>query len=412
MEKYTINDVETFIIPFDKARTVSCAFLIKKGSVHEPEELAGISHFIEHMVFRGTEKYDRFSLKYTVEVVGGNLNAFTDRLATAYYAKVPEFHFEKSIDVLKELTFHPIFSPEDMEIERKIIIEEYKMSQDDPTSKLFDTLIETVWPGAYGRPIIGRKETIEKISVEDLREYHKKNYNLSDTKIVLAGKVNDQLLTFLEETLKDLKKTEKGNELPPPPSFHYTEPKYVLRNDLEQVHIAIAKPVCGRADRDIYPLFTLNTALGSGMSSILFHEIREKEGFVYDVFSQLYTLKETGILIVYAAFSPEKIEEFFKKLKAVLSSEKLFMKNYEYGKMRYLGKLEMITDNPSGMMSFVIENLSHGFLETLEDRVEKMKAVTQEEYRRVYERFVTGKWSVFGIGPEAGRILENYEMIV
>ncbi|ACM23421.1 MULTISPECIES: M16 family metallopeptidase [Thermotoga] len=412
MEKCTINDIETFIIPFDKARTVSCAFLIKKGSAHEPEELAGISHFIEHMAFRGTKKYDHFSLKYTVEVVGGSLNAFTDKLATAYYAKVPEFHFEKTADVLKELTFHPVFSPEDTEIERKIIIEEYKMAQDDPTSKLFDTLIETVWPGPYGRPIIGRRETIEKISAEDLREYHRKNYSPSDTKIVLAGKVKDQYLKFLEDILKDLKKSEGKNDLPPSPSFHFSEPRYIVRNDLEQVHVAIAKPVCGREDEDIYPLFVLNTALGSGMSSILFHEIREKEGFVYDVFSQLYTLKETGILIVYAALSPEKIEEFFEKLRAVLSSRDLFMRNFEYGKMRYLGKLEMITDNPAGMMSFVIDNLSHSSLETLEDRVEKVKTVTQEKYQRAYEKFLSGKWSVFGIGPESGRILENHEMIV
>ena len=412
MERHTVNEIEIFTIPFDKARTISCAFLIKKGSAHEPEELAGISHFIEHMAFRGTKSYDHFSLKYTVEVVGGTLNAFTDKLATAYYAKVPEFHFGKTLNVLKEITFYPIFSPEDTEIERKIILEEYKMSQDDPTSKLFDTLVETVWPGPYGRPIIGRKETIEKISSEDLREYHRKNYNLPDTKIILAGKVNDDYLSLLEKELSELERNKPGDPLPPPPSFEHTEPRYIVRNDLEQVHIAMARPICGRISEDIYPLYALNTALGSGMSSILFHEIREKEGFVYDVFSQIYALKETGIIIVYAALSPEKIDEFFSKMKEVLSNESLFMKNFEYGKTRYLGKLDMVTDNPAGMMSFVIDNLSHDSLETIEERVERIKNVSKEDYRRAYERFIAGNWSVFGIGPESGKIIEKHEMIV
>ncbi|PLV60000.1 pitrilysin family protein [Thermotoga sp. KOL6] len=412
MESHTINGVEVFIIPFDKARTVSCAFLIKKGSVHEPDELAGISHFIEHMAFRGTKNYDHFSLKYTVEVVGGNLNAFTDKLVTAYYAKVPEFHLEKTANVLKEITFHPIFSPEDTEIERKIILEEYKMSQDDPTSKLFDTLIETVWPGAYGRPVIGREETIKRISAEDLRKYHRRNYNLSNTKIVLAGKVNNDSLKILERELKNVRKGRKEKAQPSSPVFRYTDPKYIPRNDLEQVHIAVAKPVCGRNERDFYSLLVLNTALGSGMSSILFHEIREKEGFVYEIFSQFYTLKETGVLLIYAALSPEKIDEFMQKLREILSKEELFMRNFDYGKMRYLGKLEMITDNPSGVMSFVIDNVTHDSTETLEERVEKIKSVSLGDYRKAFERFITGKWSVFGIGPDSGKILERYNLIV
>jgi len=412
MESLRINDVRVLVVPFDRVKTVSCAFLVKSGSAHEPDELAGISHFIEHVAFRGTERYDQFSLKYSVESVGGTLNAFTDRLATVYYVRVPEFHFEKTLDVLKEITFFPTFNEEDVEIERRVILEEYKMSLDDPPTRLFDTLVETVWPGPFGRAIIGRKETIEKITSEDLRSYHKKSYGNDNTAILLAGKVSDKELKRVEEVVEELGKRTAELWLPDDPIFNSVKSFYLKREDLEQVHVALVKPVPGRKSPEYHTLAVLNTALGSGMSSILFNEMREKEGFVYEISSQVYSLNGTGILVVYAALSPEKIEEFFQKLKKVLSDRSLFLRSFEYGKMRYLGKLEMLTDSPQGVLSFIMEGLIFGEEETPEGVMEKVKAVEKEDYEKLYEKIFPGEWSVFGIGPSQGEILRSYEFKV
>jgi len=412
MESLKINDIGIFAIPFDRVKTVSCAFLVRSGSAHEPNELAGISHFIEHAAFRGTRNYDQFSLKYSIESVGGTLNAFTDRLATVYYVRVPEFHFEKTLDVLKEITFFPLFDEKDVEIERRVILEEYKMSLDDPPTRLLDTLMEMVWPGPFGRAIIGRKETIEKISPEDLRTYHERSYGNDNTVILLAGKVSDKELKKVEKVVEELGKKTTELRLPDDPIFNSLKSFYLKREDLEQVHVALVRPVPGRKSPEYHTLAVLNTALGSGMSSILFNEMREKEGFVYEISSQVYLLNKTGILVIYAALSPEKIEEFFQKLKKVLSDRSLFLRNFEYGKTRYLGKLEMLTDSPHGILSFVMESLIFGEEETPDEVMEKVKAVDREDYERLYEEVFLGDWCVFGIGPSQGEILRSYEFKV
>jgi len=391
-------------IPFDSVKTVSCAFVVKSGSADEPDSLAGISHYLEHVVFRGTKKYDHFQLKYIVESVGGILNAFTDRKATVFYIKVPEMNFLKSFDVLKSLVFEPTIDEEAVEIERKVIIEEYKMNKDDPTSYLHDLLFENVWKGPFGRPILGYENTIKNISREELVEYHNKVYFPKNMIVVLAGKLNGVFMNTVKKELEKIDKKGRERSKNFFPKFSYPSSSvYEVRNDLEQVHVALVKAVPGKGDSSYPAVAVLDTALGSGMSSLLFHEIREKEGLVYDIYSQMYTLKHTGIMVIYSSMSPDSLRIFFKKLRELLSSGQI-LKNFEYGKNRLLGKLEMMTESPGTIMSFVVDRLVCE-LENydIDLFMEKIKKLSENDFEKIVEKVLLGNWAVFGVGPDSAR---------
>ena len=398
-----IGKFRVISIPFDNVKTVSCAFVVKSGSADEPDPLAGISHYLEHVVFRGTKKYDHFQLKYIVESVGGVLNAFTERRATVFYIKVPEMNFLNSFDVLKSLVFEPTIDEESVEIERKVILEEYKMNKDDPTSYLHDLLFENVWKGPFGRPILGYESTIKNISREKLLEYHDAMYFPENTILVLAGKVNG---CFMDVVKKELGKIDKVGDKKDAnfPNFTYpTSVIYETRNDMEQVHVALAKPIPGREDSNYPMIALLNTALGSGMSSLLFHEIREIEGLVYDIYSQIYTLRKTGVLVIYSSMSPKNLERFFKSLRKLLSSEKI-MESFEYGKNRLLGKLEMMTESPGSVMGFVVDRLVCE-LESydIDSFMEEIKKMDEHDFEKVTKETLLGDWAVFGLGPASAR---------
>jgi len=396
-----IGKFRVISIPFDSVKTISCAFVVKSGSADEPDPLAGVSHYLEHVVFRGTKKYDHFHLKYIVESVGGVLNAFTERRATVFYIKVPEMNFLKSFDVLKSLVFEPTIDEESVEIERKVILEEYKMNRDDPVSYLHDLLFENVWEGPFGRPILGYENTIRSISKEELVEYHDKMYFPRNMIVVLAGRVNG---TFMDVVKKELERIDKEGEKKDNSFPNFTYPSsvtYEVRNDMEQVHVALAKPIPGRESSDYPAIALLNTALGSGMSSLLFHEIREKEGLVYDIYSQIYALRKTGVLVIYSSMSPSNLGRFFEKLKKLLSSIQI-LENFEYGKNRLLGKLEMMTESPGSVMGFVVDRLVCG-LESydIDSFMEEIKSLDVHDFEKVAKEVLSGNWAVFGLGPDS-----------
>jgi len=398
-----IGKFRVIVIPFENVKTTSCAFVVKSGSADEPDPLAGVSHYLEHVVFRGTKKYDHFQLKYIVESVGGVLNAFTERRATVFYIKVPEMNFLNSFDVLKSLVFEPTIDEESVEIERKVILEEYKMNKDDPVSYLHDLLFENVWIGPFGRPILGYEDTIKSISREELLEYHDKMYFPGNMIVVLAGKVNGTFMEVVEKELKSIDKEGEKKDIDFPSFTYPSSVIYEARNDMEQVHVALAKPIPGRENSDYPAIALLNTALGSGMSSLLFHEIREKEGLVYDIYSQVYALRKTGVLVIYSSMSPSNLEKFFKKLRRLLSSMQI-LENFEYGKNRLLGKLEMMTESPGSVMGFVVDRLVCG-LESydIDSFMEEIKKLDEYDFEKAAKEILLGNWAVFGLGPDSAR---------
>ncbi len=386
-------------IPVDFVETTSMAFVVRIGSVHESDSKAGVAHFLEHVVFRGTKSYSMKELKLAIEGVGGTLNAFTGRLSTVYYAKVPSFQSVEAMRVLYSLVEEPLIREEDVEIERKIILEEYRMSLDVPEERLHNLALRSVWGFPYGRDIIGEEGTINSLTREDLVEFHRKGYVDSKIKLVLAGDLK-RLGNNLEEVAKSFRRNGKFPD-PSEPTFRYPEEK-TLENmrDLKHVHVLLVREAPGRLSEDFLRLVVLNTMLGSGMSSYLFEEIREKNGLVYDVFTEVLPLKSTGLFGIYFSTSPDRVSE---TLNTLVDSLKRFdvRDYYDYGIKRYLGKLMMLLESPGGMMTYVVDRLSLGCdVRDFKEHEEQIRSITLNEMVDFSERMLEGKWAVFTVAPE------------
>ncbi len=399
INKSKIGNVEIYTVPFDHVETVSIAFLMRVGSVHESDSEAGAAHFIEHVAFRGTKSFSMKELKLTVEKVGGSLNAFTGRLSTGYYAKIPSFQTKEAYDVLYELVRYPLMKEEDVELERMIIKEEYRMSLEVPEERLHDIAVENIWPGPYGRDTIGREETIESMTVETLKEFHKNHYVSNKLKVIATGDIKhfEKLLPNLEEF--DI---TADYEDPEEPTFKRNEDVVFHRmRDLKHVHVLLVREGVGRNSNDFVKMDILDTMLGSGMSSYLFEEIREKLGTVYDITSETLSLRKTGLFGVYFSTSPENVETTLNKV--IESLGKFKVEDYfDYGIKRRLGKLMMLVESPGGLLSYIILRLSTGCdvmeFKKYEDMI---KSLTIGEMKEFAERMLKGRWEIFAVGPES-----------
>ncbi len=393
-----VGSVELYEIPVDYVETTSVAFVVRAGSVHESDSEAGVAHFLEHVVFRGTKDFDMKELKLMVEGVGGTLNAFTGRLSTVYYAKVPSFQAEKTLKVLSSIVGFPLLREEDVEMERRIILEEYKMSLEIPEDRLHDLALESVWGSPYGRDIIGRQETISGISASDLRRFHGEKYVANKIKIVMAGRTKE-----VKERLEDvagLLQRDGNFEDPPEPEFVIPDkPASQTMRDLKHVHVLILKKTPGRTEEDFLKLLVLNTMLGSGMSSYLFEEIREKLGTVYDISTEVLALKNTGVFGIYFSTSPETLDITLGRLIGKLREFDV-REYYDYGIKRYLGKMMMLLESPGGMMTYVVDRISLGCdVRDFSEYEEMIKALTVDEMRDFAEKLLSGEWAAFAVGP-------------
>ncbi len=378
-------------------RSAMVAFIVGAGSIYESESIMGISHFIEHTVFRGTKTRSAKQIKLPIEEIGGGLNAWTDKENTVYYAKVPTSFFNKSFDILYDIVFNPAFNEEDVELERRIILQEYLMGLEVPEERVFDNFFETLIEGPHSKPVIGKEGTIKSITKEDLIKYHGEFYNPYNVKLLVTGKLNRASIKKLEaldfsdgyKTAKQSSKLMNGIT-----SLHM--------EDAQQVHLLFGKEgVALKNEKDRYPYLVLKTLLGSGMSSLLFEKIREKHGLVYDISISSVSSKEFGFTLIYAATSVDKVKKLRKELEKVLKSFKLTTKLFNYGKKRLLGKLEMAIENPSALVGLLIENITNDEkITSLENVIENVKGVSQEQVRECFEKYFRGEWSLSYVTPK------------
>ncbi len=397
VERIDISDLKLYVEDLPHVETVSVAFLVRIGSAHEGDSQAGISHFLEHVSFRGTRNFAMKELKYTVESVGGVLNAFTTPVSTVYYARVPSFQLKKTMKVLNEIVFYPLVREEDVEIERRIILEEIKMTYENPEERLYKMAILSVWGEPYGRDTLGYENTVLKFTSKEIRKYHGEKYLPSRVKVALAGN-----LEGLKEVLKELGDMEDKGKVTDPkePDFKHNDAvKIENMRDINHVHVLILKNGLGKLDGDYEKMMVLDTILGSGMSSYLFEEIREKLGTVYDIYSLSYSLKKSGIYGIYFSTSPEYVERTLNEVKAALS--RFRAKEYhEYGIKRRLGKFKMSMESPGGVVNYMVDKLLYS--EAVEDPKEHERSIlsiTPQELEKFSEKFLEGNWSVFAVAP-------------
>jgi predicted Zn-dependent peptidase len=325
------NGLVVITEPMAHVRSVSVGVWLRSGSRRERSELNGISHFIEHMVFKGTRRRSAEDIAREVDSVGGMLDAFTAKELVCFNTRVLDEHLPKAFDVLSDMLLEPKFADEDIEREKSVVLEEIRMTKDNPEDLVHELFTQNFWNShALGRPILGTPKTVSAFDRATLHSWFRRWYAPNNLVITAAGHVEHAHLVDLvkERFLKLEPYRQKESDPVPHPVPHITLRK---KNELEQVHICIGVPALPMNDKRRFAVSVLNNVLGGGMSSRLFQNVRERQGLAYAIFSELNAYKDVGMLSVYAGTSTETasklircvLEEFRRLKDELLSAEEL-----------------------------------------------------------------------------------------
>jgi predicted Zn-dependent peptidase len=335
-------------------RSVAMGVWIRAGSRHEVAELNGISHFVEHMVFKGTQSRTAQHIAREVDAIGGNLDAFTGKETVCFNIKVLDEHVPKALDLLSDLVLHPIFAEEDIRRERGVILEEIKMDEDNPDYLVHEIFTQNFWRGhPLGKPILGTKETVGRLEQAKLFGYYGNRFRGGNMVFTAAGNLDHNL--FVDEVRRRFESMPAGmpDDINEPPT---TSARIVLRNkkSLEQVQLCLGVPSLPISSDRRYCALVLNTVLGGGMSSRLFQTVREERGLAYSIFSDLNPYKDTGMLCIYAGTSSGKalqvidlVTDEFRRLK----QEPLAADELRRAKDQLLGNIILSMESSGARMS-------------------------------------------------------------
>jgi predicted Zn-dependent peptidase len=375
----------------DHVRSVSVGIWIKSGSRREPAKTNGITHFIEHMLFKGTTSRTAEDIARQVDSIGGHLDAFTAKECVCYNTKVLDDHLPLAMDILGDLVLHPRFDPQDLLKERGVILEELKMDEDNPDHLVHEIFTQSFWKGhAIGRPILGTKDTIRGLDRRKLFDYYHRCYEPGNMLVSAAGNLSHRKLTDLvEKTFRELK-LRKPESPGPKPATHS---RIVLRHKkhLEQVHICLGVPSYPLPHERRYACYIMNTILGGGMSSRLFQNIRERQGLAYAVFSELNPCSDTGCLTIYAGTSRESanrvvesIMKEFRDLKENIVTTEELRRAKDHLKGSLMLSLESTT---SRMSNLARQEIYFGRFFSLDEIAQRIENVTAEEVIAVANEF-------------------------
>ena len=399
------NGLRIITCPMPHTRSVSICIYLGAGSRYESEAQAGVSHFIEHLCFRGTEK--RLTAKEisgAIEGVGGVLNGGTDKELTVYWCKVAQPHFSMALDVLTDMVLHSRFEKMDIEKERQIIVEEISMSKDAPNQLVGMILDELLWPDhPLGRDVAGTNKSVGAMTREQMRDYMDSEYSPSNTVISIAGNIQQD--EAVNEVNKVLGKWEnKKQRLDYLPYLELKNPRLKVENkETEQTHLCLALPGVSLQDPRRFTLDLMNVILGEGMSSRLFLEVRDKLGLAYNIHSYLDHFHDSGALTVYAGVHPKKLEisitailEQLTLLKEKVSAEEL-TKAKELSKGRLLLRME---DSRSVAGWVGGQEILNGSILDVEEVVAIIDKVTAQEICAVAKELLIGdKLRLSVVGP-------------
>ena len=377
--------------PMVQVRSVSLGIWLRTGSRQENPARGGISHFIEHMVFKGTRNRTAEQIARSMDSIGGHLDAFTAKECVSFNTVVLDEHLTKAFDVLSDLVLNPLFNPEDVVRERKVVLEEIKAEQDNPEYLLHELFIRNFWKGhPLGKPILGTPQTVRALNREAIEEQFTRSYRPNNMVIAAAGHLrHDQILSLVEKRFHHLK--AQTDPLPDPAPVICPHITFRNKPALEQVQLCLGVPSYPLVHERRYACYVLNTLLGGGMSSRLFQNIREKQGLAYSVFSDLTPYRDTGCLLVYAGTSPESaprvvssIMEEFRDLKVngVKPDELQRAKDHLKGSMM-LG----LESTANRMSNLARQQMYFGRFLSLDEMIAKIDAVTADTVTEITREF-------------------------
>jgi predicted Zn-dependent peptidase len=396
-------------------RSISVGIWLRTGARQERAEENGISHFIEHMLFKGTKTRSAEQIARAADSIGGHLDAFTGKETTSFSIKVLDEHLPRAFDILSDLVKNPRLDPSDISNESRVIQEEIKMVEDTPDDLVHEIFTQTYWRGhALGRPILGTRHSVSSFDRHKLAGYFRRHYTPNNMLIAAAGHLKHSRVV-------DLVNQHFGDQPagPPPPSGPIPVPHPHLqvrrKKDLEQVHLCVGAPSYPQPHKKRFPSYILNSVLGGGMSSRLFQNIREKRGLAYAVFSSLSSFHDAGCLSVYAGTSTEKarqvielvLAEFCELKSKPLSAEEL-QRAKDYLKGSMLLSLESST---SRMGNAARQEMYFGRSITMNELARNVDAVTAEQVQSVArEFFQSDRLAITVLGPLNGLKLSRADL--
>jgi predicted Zn-dependent peptidase len=407
------NGVRLITETMDHVRSVSVGVWLTRGSRHEPREHGGIAHFVEHMLFKGTTSRSAQEIAQEVDCLGGHLDAFTSKEYAGYYIKVLDEHLPKAIDVLSDLVLNPAFAPDDVEREKKVILEEIKMVEDTPDDLVHELFTQSFWDGhPLGRPILGSPETVEALTSDVLRAYFDGTYTAGNLVIVAVGNVtHEQMRNLVWPAFGGLSARAEATDERPPAVLPQAQ---VRSKDLEQSHVCLGTSSYPQNHDDRYAAYVLNTMLGGSMSSRLFQNVREKRGLAYAVFSNLSAYRDAGSLTVYAGCANEAVREVVTLVVQELRGMKVEPPEAELrrAKDHLKGSLMLSLESTSSRMSNLARQEMYFDRQfSLDETIQSIEQVSAADVVRVArDLFANGSLGATVLGQADGLELSTQEL--
>ena len=386
----------------ERMETVSFGAYVASGTRNEAAEQNGVSHFLEHMAFKGTERRNAAQIAEAVENVGGHINAYTAREQTAYYVKMLKEDTALGFDIIGDILTHSAFEPEELERERGVILQEIGQANDTPDDIIFDHFQTTAYPNqALGRPVLGPEDGIRNMPRSTLTGYMGRNYTNNNVVIAATGKLRHQeVLDLVQRHFADLPDHS-------PTTFDdavYKGGEFREERDLDQVHVVLGFPSIGYADPDYYPTILLSTLLGGGMSSRLFQEIREKRGLVYSIYSFASPFKDGGLFGIYAGTGESEAAELMPVMLAELGKVQEAITAPELGRARAQLKASLLMSQESTgsrCEQLARQIQTFGRIIPTEEVLGKINAVTETDILRAAVRHFRAAPTLATVGPSA-----------
>lgn len=397
------------------ARSVALGVWVDCGTRHEPHDQVGISHLLEHMVFKGTKSRTAYQISKSLEALGGDLNAFTSREHTCYHALVLKDFWPQAFEVLSDLTTQMKFSKKDFQLEKSVIIQEIAMSEESPEDFVYDLFFENCFHGnSLGRSILGSIKTINRMSMGQIYKYYRSHYQGSNLLVSAAGNVDHEELVQAAQQIWGRKKQK-------PKVVHTRKPRWkvsrkIKEKDTEQVHFLVGMPFPGMNSKYRFHSIIVNAALGGGMTSRLYQSIRERRGLAYSIYSSVNTFADTGLLNIYAGVDGEKLEDLVTLVQKELTrfrKQGLKPAEVESYKTQVIGHLLLGSDDTDNRMnSIAINEFIFGKYFSPEQVVEKLKSITNKEINQFIKEWIRpDKISGVLMGPDLSQKEEWWKKV-
>ena len=367
----------------DGVLSVSMGILAGTGSCFETEKENGISHFIEHMMFKGTDKRNAFEISDAMDRIGAQVNAFTSKDITCYYAKSTTDHAGEAFEILSDFVLNSVFPEDEMEREKGVVLEEIAMTEDTPDDLCLDVLAEAYFgEEGYGRPILGPAENVKNFTRQNLFDYIAERYNPENLVISFAGNIDvnyaaELVEKYFESTLRKRKFADRKKPL------SLAHKSLFKTKDIEQAHIAFAYPSLAREDELMDAALVVNAVLGGGMSSRLFQKVREQMGLAYTVYSYISSFTEGGLLTVYAGVNPSNVAKAQEAIEAVIADfckNKLTQDELARGREQLKSSLVLAQENTASQMLAYGKYMLYNYaVLDFEKRIRGIDAISMED---------------------------------